>query len=82
MEHFEIFVTISYTNSKLKGGQFNEKIAIIIILGPILRAALKNRGSANWPKIDNIQAYIVNKSKLKEGQFKEKNPNSCILGPI
>ncbi len=55
------------------------------IWGPILRAVLKHRESANRPKIDqfeNFSSISCTKSKLKGGQFNEKNANSCILGPI
>ena len=38
MKQFDNF---SYTNFKLKGGQFNEKIVAIFIWGSILRAVLK-----------------------------------------
>ena len=35
-----------------------EKIAIIIIWGPILQAVLKNKESANQPKLDQIEIFL------------------------
>ena len=46
----------------------------ISIWGPILRAIWKNRGSANQPKMDQIENFSIiycTKSKLKGGQFNE-----------
>ena len=53
------------------------------IWGPILRAVLKNKGSANQPKMDKLKKISIiyfTKSKLKGGQLIEKNANFCILG--
>ena len=55
------------------------------VWGPILRAVLKNRGSANRPKMDQFEIFLIihcTKSKMKGGLFYEKNANSCIWGPI
>ena len=62
-----------------------EIIAIISIKDVILLAIFKNKGSANWPKMDQVENFSTiscTKSKLKGGQFYEINANSCILGPI
>ena len=58
-----------------------KNFTIISIWGPILRAILKNRGSANQPEMDQFEIFSTiscTKSKLKGGQFYEKNANSCF----
>ena len=52
-------------------------------LGTILRAVLKNKGSANRPKWTNLKIFIIycTKSKLKGGQFIEKMPTFVFWAP-
>ena len=80
-----IFQSISSFNPNLREINFYEKYCQFIVWGPKLQALWRNRGSANWPKMDkfeNISIIYCTKSKLKGGQFNEKNANSCILGPM
>ena len=61
-----------------------KKIANSCIYGPILRAVLKNRGSANWPTMDRFEkfsTYSPTKSKFKGGPFYEKNCQLMYLRP-
>jgi hypothetical protein len=85
MDRFENFSTISYTISKLKGGQFNGKNANSCILGPILWAVLNILGgSTNRPRIVqfwNSWTISYTKSKFKGGPFYEKNCQLMFLKP-
>ena len=48
------FLNFFGPNPNLKGVNFMKKMAVISILGLILRAVLINRGSANWPRMDRF----------------------------
>ena len=58
------------------------KTSFIIIWGPILRAVLKNRGSANQSKMDHFEKFSTiscTKCKLKGGQFNEKKMPTLVF---
>ena len=61
-----------------------KKIANSCIYGPILRAVLKNRGSADRPTMDrfvNFLTFSHTKPELKGGLFNEKNCQLWYFGP-
>ena len=68
------FLTISNTNSKLNGGQLNEKMSIIIIWSPILRADLKKgvcQLSQNGP-IWTLSIHLLYTIQIERGSVKWK----------
>ena len=74
LKFFEQFPT---QNPNSKGGR-SKKIANSCIWGPILRAVLKNQGSANRPRMDrfeNFQHYQTQNQNLKGSvHFMKKLP--------
>ena len=72
LKNFEQFPT---QNPNSKGVCFMQKIAISCIWGPILRAVLKNGGSADRPRMGRFVIFLTlfhTKSELKGGLFYEK----------
>ena len=84
LSNFKIFELFPTQNPNSKGVRFMKKIANSCILGPILRAVLKNGGSANWPRMDRFEKFSTfsyTKSELKGGLFYERNCQLMYLGP-
>ena len=72
LKNFEQFPT---QNPNSNGVCFMQKIANSCIWGPILRAVLKNGGSADRPRIGRLKKFsslLHTKSELKGGLFYEK----------
>ena len=72
LKNFELFYT---QNPNSKGVRFMKKIANSCIWGPILRAVLKNGGSADRPRIgrfEKFSTFFHTKSEFRGGLFYEK----------
>ena len=54
-----------------------------MVWGPKLQAILRNKGSANWLKMEQFDFLTISysNSNLKGGQFNEKNSHHNYLGP-
>ena len=75
LSNFKIFELFSSQNPNSKGVRFMKKIANSCIWGPILRAVLKNGGSADRPRMGRFENFLTlfhTKSELKGGLFYEK----------
>ena len=79
-----IFQSISSFNPDLREINFYEKYCQFIVWGPKLQAVWRNKGSANRPKMDQLENFSTisySKSKLKGGPFYEKNCQLMYFRP-
>ena len=82
--NFNFSINSSF-NPNLREINFYEKNCQFIVWGPKLQAVWRNRGSANRPKMDQFEIFLIihcTKSKLKGGLFYEKNCQLMYLRPI
>ena len=82
--NYKLFLSISCTKSKLKGGLFYEKMSSIGIWGSILWAVLApNRGLPISHKKTNLTIFnnFLYKIQIEGGPFLWKIANSHIWGP-